>query len=73
MNICKYCDEETYNPKYCNNKCSALDTTPGRKHKLDTKIKISKALGGKGIINNNSFCLNCGIKLQREYNKGKHR
>jgi len=38
FNKCLYCGKDTLNPKYCNNTCSALNTTKGRIHTDETKF-----------------------------------
>lgn len=49
---CEYCGEilpkRTVN-KFCSRRCAALKNTPGRKHTLETRRKISKGVGGSGI------------------------
>ena len=52
--------------KYCCHPCSAKITSKGRKHSLESRIKCSLTLGGKGnIIENDSLCLNCNNKINR--------
>jgi len=62
--------------KYCSIKCSALCTTPGRKHSNETRKKISIAHGGNGEIYkyNCLYCNNeiiskkyCNNKCQNNY------
>lgn len=47
--------------KYCSSRCAALKTTPGRKHNIETKRKISKSLNGDGITTEEKVCLKCGV------------
>jgi len=44
FNKCLYCGKDTLNPKYCNNTCSALNTTKGRIHTDETKSKIGNSI-----------------------------
>lgn len=55
--------------KYCSTRCSALVTSKGRQHSDKTRSKISKTLGGSGIVkelNRTKKCLYCGKHV---YNK----
>ncbi len=60
MNKCKKCGTQTINPKFCSRSCSASYNTKGRKHLTSTRRKISKALGGSGILIEETFCPKCG-------------
>jgi len=58
------CKKETKNPKFCSRICAAKFNTPGRKHKRETRVKISKSLGGSGVIKRKFLnCLSCGKQL----------
>jgi len=57
---CLNCNVETINPKFCSNSCSAIFNNKRRKHTIETKRKISKTLGGKGILREEKFCSICG-------------
>jgi len=47
--------------KFCSRSCAAKVNNVGKKHTIETRKKISKALGGKGVvIKHNKVCLNCG-------------
>jgi len=61
LRLCSNCNEpiKKKENQYCSSRCAALVTTPGRKHTLKTKIKISKSLGGNGL--KDKKCLKCGV------------
>lgn len=69
------CDKKLvkYQKKYCSVSCAAKTTTPGRKHSLETKQKISNSLGGsKKYLNLKKrktcqFCHKQLIKSQLKY------
>lgn len=47
--------------KFCSRSCAAKINNVGKKHSIETRKKISKSLGGKGVtIKHNKVCLNCG-------------
>ncbi len=59
-----------YQKKFCSSKCSSIVNSPGREHSKETKIKISKSLGGKGTCrdnynNENKKCKYCEKILKR--------
>ncbi len=54
------------NKKYCSIKCATL-CRPRRKHTDETRIKISKALGGKGILHKHIYkCLCCEKEISNK-------
>lgn len=61
LRLCPNCNNpiKSKENQYCSSRCAALITTPGRKHTLETKIKISKSLGGDGL--KDKKCLKCGV------------
>lgn len=68
--FCGYCGKQTYNPKYCNKTCAALDTTPGRKHSYKTRMKISKGVGGDGsLVEKSRNCITCDSPLNKTSKK----
>lgn len=68
--FCAYCGKQTHNPKYCNNTCSALDTTPGREHSYETRKKISLGVGGDGkLVEKTKKCIHCGTHLNETSRK----
>ena len=50
--------------KFCSISCSTTYNNKGKKHSKETKIKISKSLGGKGIFRNKN-CLSCNKELPK--------
>lgn len=51
MNICLQCNQETHNPKFCNNSCAASYNNKGQTRKLKTKI---------------FNCISCGDKIEKD-------
>lgn len=57
---CLKCGKETTNPKFCSKSCAASYNNKRRNYTLETKRKISKSLGGKGIAREDRICKVCG-------------
>jgi len=49
--------------KYCSSRCATVVTGPGRKHSIETRNRISKSLGGKGVSKKSTYCLFCNSPL----------
>lgn len=71
MLICNNCRKELtgQQKKFCCTRCAGLVNSPGRKHTLETKQKISIGLGGNGNIVEYKVCLFCGkdLKTQKKF------
>lgn len=60
---CKNCSQDVKKGnKFCSQSCAASYNNKRRKHTLETKRKISKSLGGKGIAKEEKVCILCGKK-----------
>jgi len=61
ISLCPICKQPIkYNVNtYCSSRCAALDLTPGRKHSIETRRKISKSLGGNGVSTSEIKCKTC--------------
>ena len=66
LTLCPQCNTPVKKEnKFCSKRCAALTNSPGRKHTLETKKKISASLGGKSCISNHNMkCTKCGIILK---------
>jgi predicted nucleic acid-binding Zn ribbon protein len=61
IRLCPVCNEpiKSKENKYCSSSCAAKISNLGRKYSKETRIKISKSLGGDGL--KDKKCLRCDV------------